>query len=110
MCGDRIVEINLVQCDWLCWLCYGKAKLALCVLSIERRERKRKSRAQAWQWRPIHTATASHLLPALFQLTESVVREGGTVRCETGSSFVNDLIVYGKDFPTRSPIDAREGC
>ena len=61
---DRIVEINLVQSDWLCWLKLKQARV--CVWSTVARAEEREKEESTGLAVRANTATAAHLTPRSF--------------------------------------------
>ena len=78
---DRIVEINLVQSDWLCWLKLEPAFQCVRVEHSGERERK----ARAWH-NGLHTATEAHLTLRYFthrhRRGDTTVRKNRLIFCQ----------------------------
>lgn len=82
---DRIVEINLVQSDWLCWLKLKQARV--CVWSTVARAEEREKEESTGLAVRANTATAAHLTPRSFthrhgQRGDTTVRKNRLIFCQ----------------------------
>ena len=86
---DRIVEINLVQSDWLCWLKLKQAGVCVCVCvwsTVARAEERGKEESTGLAV-TANTATAAHLTPRSFthrhrQRGDTTVRKNRLIFCQ----------------------------